>query len=100
MAGAPALIDNAAKRVEQLRDAMNFIQYDQAVLILAEEDRALDQATTTSRSGTNSTWVCSFTLSARAEPSDCAIESKAFTERILRMRGPADSGELSWTDPK
>ena len=43
MAGAPALIDNAAKRVEQLRDAMNFIQYDQAVLKLAEEDNRLDQ---------------------------------------------------------
>ena len=43
MAGAPALIDNAAKRVEQLRDAMNFVQYDQAVLILAKEDNRLDQ---------------------------------------------------------
>jgi hypothetical protein len=37
MAGAPALIDNSTKRVEQIRDAMNFIQYDQTVLKLTEK---------------------------------------------------------------
>jgi hypothetical protein len=43
MAPAPALINDAAKRAEQLRNAMNFVQHDQAVLVLAEKENRLDQ---------------------------------------------------------